>query len=268
MANIAMAIVFLVGFYFTAKEIVGDWFSLFNLPALLLVLVGLLFLSTFLVGKDFFKVISSSLVSSKNKNKEMFKPELLKDIVQLSHERYSESGFRDSTLMNIQDDFLNLCLSQKLESTLGPESLGRVYQSLAQKKLQAGLDTASKMKTLAQYSPGIGAFGALLALIGYTSHLDSTIVTKGIGELLVICLYSVLYGYFFANFILSPLADSISYRAEKEFRKNEIISHGLYLIFSSVNPKSIEAELASYIEVPNNQLSSLAPNSGEQNVTG
>lgn len=249
MFNFSMAILLLIAFYFSAKEIVGSWFSLFNPQALLLVVIGVLFLSTFIVGKSFFKNLFQKDGSIFRKQNLLFTPELLESIVKLADERYSEAAFKRTTYMNVKDFFLRLCLDQQLENTLGPESVGRVYLALAQQRLENFYDIAYKLKTLAQYAPGVGVFGSLLALIGYSSHLDNTIASKGIGELLIICLYSVMYGYFIANFLLAPLAENIIQKAEKDFKKNEIIAQGLYLLFSNVNPKSIEAELSSFIEV-------------------
>lgn len=248
MFNIFIAFASLTALYFTARDIVGDWFPLFNGQAFLLVVIGIIFLGSFLLGAEqfpaFFKKIFSLFTGHKNR----FDDEHVTEFVRLAEERYTASTLVNSDLNKLQDSFLRECLAQKLESTLGPESMGRVFSTRAEDHYQVALNICGRLRMLARFCPGLGLFGALLSLIGYTGHLDKALSSRGIGELLMICLYCVLYGFFFANFILAPLADRIELEAEQEFKKNGLIAHGLYLLYSGMNPGSLESELKSYAD--------------------
>jgi chemotaxis protein MotA len=246
MFNIFVALLSLTALYFTAREIVGDWFPLFNGPAFLLVLLGIVFIGTFLLGVEQFPVFFKKAFELLLGKQTDFEKKHVDELVELAEEKYQNSILNYEKLGELKDDFLKRCLTQKLESTLGPESMGRVFTSQAEDQYQVGMSLSQRLRMLAKFCPGLGLFGALLALIGYTGHLDKALTSRGIGELLMICLYCVLYGFFFANFIFAPLADRLELQSEREYKKNNIIAHGLYLLFSGMNPGSIEAELKSY----------------------
>jgi chemotaxis protein MotA len=64
---------------------------------------------------------------------------------------------------------------------------------------------------------------------------------------MAIALLTTLYGAFFANVILLPIADKLSHRAAEEGTSRSLIIEALVMIREARNPATIRDELAAFL---------------------
>lgn len=99
-------------------------------------------------------------------------------------------------------------------------------------------------RTMAVYAPAFGLAGSVIGLIGLLIGLGDT------GEVLryiPIALISTLYGILFSNFILSPIAENIRGKTEREVLVQKLIIEGVCAIKTEANPHILEKKLSSFL---------------------
>ena len=247
MVNVIIFILSMSGLYYFAKEIVGDWFPIYNTPALLIILCGLLAVFTFLFGirslPDFIKAAFETLY----KQDKDASQRAIREMVSFSKKSTTTAHDRTTLIQKLEDDFLKNALHVKLEGFLSGDSLYRVLLSKAAQRYQERQSLVDKMKTLARFSPALGMIGTILSIIGYASQLNKAVMTSGVGDLLMVCLFSTLYGFLFANFIFLPLSLKLDQAARNERRKNELIALGIKSISKGTNPTILLEELNALV---------------------
>ncbi|NJB67699.1 chemotaxis protein MotA [Desulfobaculum xiamenense] len=99
-------------------------------------------------------------------------------------------------------------------------------------------------RAMATYSPAFGLAGSVIGLIGLLVGLGDT------GEVLryiPIALISTLYGILFGNFILSPCAENIRAKTDRELLLQQIIIEGVCAIKGETNTHILERKLTSFL---------------------
>ncbi|WP_461209034.1 motility protein A [Desulfocurvus sp. DL9XJH121] len=99
-------------------------------------------------------------------------------------------------------------------------------------------------RSMAVYAPAFGLAGSVIGLIGLLIGLGDT------GEILryiPIALISTLYGILFGNFILSPMAECIRGKTEREALVQKLIIEGVCAIKTEANPHILEKKLSSFL---------------------
>ena len=99
-------------------------------------------------------------------------------------------------------------------------------------------------KALGEAAPGMGMVGTLIGLVSMFAHMDDP---KKIGPGMAIALLTTLYGAFFANVILLPIADKLAHRASEEGTNRSLIIEALVMIREARNPATIRDELATFL---------------------
>ncbi len=99
-------------------------------------------------------------------------------------------------------------------------------------------------RSMATYAPAFGLAGSVIGLIGLLIGLGDT------GEILKyipIALISTLYGILLGNFVLSPIAENIRGKTDREVLVQKLIIEGVTAIKTEANPHVLEKKLASFL---------------------
>ncbi|GAB6175783.1 motility protein A [Desulfobaculum senezii] len=99
-------------------------------------------------------------------------------------------------------------------------------------------------RCMAAYAPAFGLAGSVIGLIGLLTGLGDT------GEVLryiPIALISTLYGILLGNIVLSPIAENIRSKTDRELLLQHIIIEGVCAIKTETNTHILEKKLTSFL---------------------
>ena len=108
-------------------------------------------------------------------------------------------------------------------------------------------DDAIRFRAMGKYPPAMGLMGAVLGMIALLAGLGKAGSEKSIGPSMSIALVATLYGIALANLIIIPIGENLTEAAKEQLRKNVIISEGIRLIATKVNPIILAEELNSFL---------------------
>jgi chemotaxis protein MotA len=91
------------------------------------------------------------------------------------------------------------------------------------------------------------AFGVAGSVIGLIAMLDGIGDPEVILQTIPIALTSTLYGIVLANFILTPIAESIHAKTERELLMQKLITDGVIAIRREPNPMRLATKLESFL---------------------
>ncbi|MBV1916021.1 MAG: flagellar motor protein PomA [Pseudomonadales bacterium] len=213
----------------------------FNVPSLLIVLVGSLFvvlmkfsLSQFLgaigiAGKAFkFKIEAPN--------------ELIEEVVGLA-DKARKGGLLALEGVETENTFLYGGI-QLLVDGHEPDTVKKLLSNdITQSEDRH--DWGSKIfMALGDVGPAMGMIGTLVGLVQMLSNMSDP---QSIGPAMAVALLTTLYGAMFATMITLPIADKLKLRMAEESRNNNIILDALLAIQGGQNPKVIEAMLQTYL---------------------
>ena len=96
----------------------------------------------------------------------------------------------------------------------------------------------------AKLAPAFGVAGSVIGLIAMLSGIeDPNVILKTVP----IALTSTLYGIVLANFILTPVAESIHAKTERELLMQKLITDGVISIRNEPNPMRLATRLESFL---------------------
>jgi chemotaxis protein MotA len=96
------------------------------------------------------------------------------------------------------------------------------------------------------FAPAFGMIGTLIGLINMLRNLgtgDTTVIGAGMSAALL----TTLYGAVFANSVLIPVANKLTYNNEQEVLLREIMIEGTLSIQSGDNPRIVKEKLVSFL---------------------
>ena len=99
-------------------------------------------------------------------------------------------------------------------------------------------------KGLGDVAPAMGMIGTLVGLVAMLSNMDDP---KSIGPAMAVALLTTLYGAMLANLICIPIAIKLGNRAEEEKLNQSLVLDGIIGIADGQNPRVIEGILKSYL---------------------
>lgn len=96
----------------------------------------------------------------------------------------------------------------------------------------------------AKLAPAFGVAGSVIGLIAMLAGIgDPEVIVKSIP----IALTSTLYGIVLANFVLTPIAESIHAKTERELLLQKIVTDGVITIRREPNPMRLAMKLESFL---------------------
>ncbi len=212
--------------------VVGD---LVQPAPLVFVLLGT-FLSTFLSApkRDFsqaFAVLPDSAELSAALKKELIElASLARKEGFLALDSFRASASRDSLKEGIQ----------YLISGFDQGSIRDLFDASIYRKKAEAESSVRIWEIAAGAAPSIGALGATLGLLTALAKLDDP---AQLGRGIASAMAAVLYGFFFANFVFSPLAARRRRLASESILPDEMVKSAVLGIQEGLNPHLIEERL-------------------------
>lgn len=219
----------------------GDAGVFLNVPSLLIVVVGTLFvvlmkytLGQFLgVGKITAKAFMFKSVSA---------DAIIAETVELA-DAARKGGLLSLEDKTVSSDFMQRGI-QLLVDGHDPEvvkSLLNKEAKLAVERHEQGITIFSSMGDVA---PAMGMIGTLVGLVQMLSNMSDP---KSIGPAMAVALLTTLYGAMLATMFALPVADKLGLRKEEEALNQALIIDGLLAIQAGQNPRVIEQMLKNYL---------------------
>jgi len=120
----------------------------------------------------------------------------------------------------------------------------RAYRSRQREEEQIGL-----FRKLAKYPPAFGLVGTVLGLVSLMRSVGDGASASEIGTKMALALVATLYGLAFANFILAPIAEHFTHRADDQKVFRELQIEGLLMIYDKKAPLVVQEMLNSYLDI-------------------
>lgn len=230
-----------IGFVVMAMILGGNMGMFINVPSILIVFGGTLFvvLSQFTLGQFFGagKVVGKAF---------MFKidsPEaLIEKIVEMA-DSARKGGFLALEEAEIENPFMQ----KGVDMLVDGHDIEVVRETLA-KDISMTSDRhefgATMFKNMGDVAPAMGMIGTLIGLVAMLSNMDDP---KAIGPAMAVALLTTLYGAFFANVMCLPIALKLQNRAEEEKLNQKLVLDGIVGIADGQNPRVIEGILKNYL---------------------
>tara|TARA_R110000744_G_scaffold39028_4_gene88974 strand:- start:4171 stop:4935 length:765 start_codon:yes stop_codon:yes gene_type:complete len=229
------------GFVIMAMVLGGDLGMFFNVPSILIVVCGSLFvvLSQFTLGQFF----GAGKIAGKAFMFKIESPESqIEKIVEMA-DAARKGGFLALEEAQIENEFMQKGVDMLVDghdvdvvrATLGKDI------SMTTERHEFG---ATIFKGLGDVAPAMGMIGTLIGLVAMLSNMDDP---KSIGPAMAVALLTTLYGAVLANVVCLPIAEKLGNRAVEEKLNQSLILDGIIGIADGQNPRVIEGILKNYL---------------------
>ncbi len=104
------------------------------------------------------------------------------------------------------------------------------------------------LRNLAKYPPAFGLVGTVLGLINMMRGMGANVSSAEVGLKMALALIATLYGLLLANFVLIPIAEHFSSKADGEKIRKELLLEGLLMICEKRSPLAVQEMMNSYLE--------------------
>lgn len=212
-----------------------------NVPSLLIVLVGTLFvvLMKFSLGQFLGAIkVAVKAFSFKNVQPE----ELLDEVVEIA-DVARKGGLLSLEGREVSSDFMNKGIQLLVD---GHDA--DIVRNLLVKDLRQTVERhewgAKIFTAMGDVGPAMGMIGTLIGLVAMLANMDDP---KSIGPAMAVALLTTLYGAMFANMFALPIADKLSLRRLEESRTKSMVIDALVAIQAGQNPRVIGSMLSAYI---------------------
>ena len=230
-----------IGFVVMAMVLGGDISMFLNVPSILIVFGGTLFvvLSQFTLGQFF----GAGKIAAKAF---MFKIESPDDLIQKIVEM-ADAARKGGFLALEEAEIENAFMQKGVDMLVDGHDVDVVRDTLAKdiamttERHEFG---ATIYKGMGDVAPAMGMIGTLIGLVAMLSNMDDP---KAIGPAMAVALLTTLYGAFFANVVCLPIAIKLGNRAVEEKLNQSLVLDGIIGIADGQNPRVIEGILKSYL---------------------
>ena len=217
--------------------------SLFNIPAILIIMGGLLGVSIASVGFEEMKKVP--LLYKKAFNAE--KPDLRAQVEDLVS--YAERARRDGLLAleeeldGIDDRYTRKGLQLVVDGT-DPELVAEILDAEIdgmKTRHKAGVKT---FESAAGYAPTMGILGTVMGLISVLQKLDQP---ETLGPAISGAFIATLLGVGAANLVLMPVAMRLKQISDAEVEARNLVLEGILAVQSGDNPRVVQEKLMSFV---------------------
>ena len=212
-----------------------------NVPSLLIVLVGTLFvvLMKFSIGQ----FVGAVKVAVKAFSFKLAKPEsIIEEVVELA------DAARQGGLLSLEGKEVYSKFLAKGIQLLVDGHDADVVRTLLMKDLHQTIQRhewgAKIFAAMGDVGPAMGMIGTLIGLVAMLANMDDP---KSIGPAMSVALLTTLYGAMFANRFALPIADKLALRRDEEGRVKSMIIDALMAIQGGQNPRVIDSMLKAYL---------------------
>jgi chemotaxis protein MotA len=229
------------GLVVAAMVMGGDVGVFVNVPSLLIVIVGTLFvvmmkytLGQFLtVGKIAGKAFMFKSVAPET---------IIAETVELA------DAARKGGLLSLEDKTVSSDFMQRGIQLLVDGHDPEVVKTLLNKESKLASDRHDMgitiFSAMGDVGPAMGMIGTLVGLVQMLSNMSDP---KSIGPAMAVALLTTLYGAMLATMFALPVADKLGRRKDEEALNQALITDGLLAIQAGQNPRVIEQMLKNYL---------------------
>jgi chemotaxis protein MotA len=220
-----------IGFVVMAMAVGGDLGIFFNVPAVLIVFGG----SIFVVVMQY--PLSQFLGAGKVAGKAFaFK------IVEMA-DAARKGGFLALEEAEIENSFMQKGVDMLVDGhdvDVVRDTMGKDIRNTTERH-----DAGSVIfKSLGDVAPAMGMIGTLIGLVAMLSNMDDP---KSIGPAMAVALLTTMYGAMLANLFCLPIAFKLQVRCGEEKLNQSLILDGILGIADGQNPRVIEGVLKGYL---------------------
>lgn len=230
-----------IGFIVMAMVLGGDLSMFINVPSILIVFGGTIFviLSQYTLGQFF----GAGKIAAKAFMFKIEAPdELIQKVVEMA-DAARKGGFLALEEAEIENEFMQKGVDMLVDghdidvvrATLSKDI------SMTTERHEFG---AAIYKGMGDVAPAMGMIGTLIGLVAMLSNMDDP---KAIGPAMAVALLTTLYGAFFANVICLPISQKLKNRKEEEKLNQSLVLDGIIGIADGQNPRVIEGILKNYL---------------------
>ncbi|GAA0857838.1 flagellar motor protein PomA [Aliiglaciecola litoralis] len=230
-----------IGFVVMAMVMGGDLSMFMNVPSILIVFGGTLFvvLSQFSLGQFF----GAGKIGAKAFMFKIESPDvLIQKIVEMA-DAARKGGFLALEEAEIENAFMQKGVDMLVDGhdvDVVRDTLSKDI-TMTTERHEFG---ATIYKGMGDVAPAMGMIGTLIGLVAMLSNMDDP---KAIGPAMAVALLTTLYGAFFSNVICLPMAVKLNNRAVEEKLNQSLVLDGIIGIADGQNPRVIEGILKSYL---------------------
>lgn len=230
-----------IGFVIMAMVQGGDVMMFVNVPSILIVFCGSLFvvLSQFTLGQFF----GAGKIAGKAFMFKIDTPESqIEKIVEMA-DAARKGGF----LALEEAEIANPFMQKGVDMLVDGHDVEVVRATLAKDiSMTSERHEFGKtiFKSLGDVAPAMGMIGTLVGLVAMLSNMDDP---KSIGPAMAVALLTTLYGAMLANLVCLPIAVKLGNRAAEEKLNQSLVLDGIIGIADGQNPRVIEGILKSYL---------------------
>lgn len=230
-----------IGFIVMAMMLSGDLSMFADVPSVLIVFCGSLFvvLSNYTLGQFF----GAGKVAAKAF---MFKIEAPEELIQKIVEM-ADAARKGGFLALEEAEIENAFMQKGVDMLVDGHDVDVVRATLA-KDISMTTERhefgAKLFKSLGDVAPAMGMIGTLIGLVAMLSNMDDP---KAIGPAMAVALLTTLYGAFLANVIAIPISSKLTNRLEEEKLNQSLVLDGIMGIADGQNPRVIEGILKNYL---------------------
>lgn len=221
----------------------GNPMSLFNIPALVIVVGGTL--ATAFIGFPLGRVIGliSTLMNAFFERGHDPR-HTADDLVAMSEQSRREGLLSlEAKAQTVTDPFIKKGLLLMIDGT-DPERLRSIMEIELAAREERHEQGVSVLESLGGFAPTLGIIGTVMGLINVLSNLSDTSV---LGEKIAGAFIATFYGVFMANIFFLPLAGKLKGKMKHEAHIGEMSLEGILAIQAGDNPRIVREKLDGFL---------------------
>lgn len=213
----------------------------FNVPSLLIVIVGSLFVVLVKFSlKQFFGAFKVAARAFKFRLPSV--EESIVELVEIAQVARKE-GVLALEDREISSPFLKAGIQLMIDGQ-GQDTIRAFLEKERLLTLDRNRWGAKVFSALGDVGPAMGMIGTLIGLVQMLSNMEDP---KSIGPAMAVALLTTLYGAMLATMLCIPLADKLNLRMTEEARMQALWIDALLAIQDGINPRIIEQMLKTYL---------------------
>lgn len=217
--------------------------TFFNLPAIVIVLVGTFMATMASVGFDQMKRIPTlyRITFSPPEQELRARVDLLVSIA----EQARREGLLalDAQLADIDDEFTRKGLQLVVDGT-DPDLVREILEAEIDGMAARHAIGAKTFEKAGGYAPTLGILGAVMGLISVLGNLADP---DSIGPAISVAFIATLYGVGAANVVFLPISSRLQALSEEEVELRTLTLDGILAVQAGDNPRVVADKLASYV---------------------
>lgn len=230
-----------LGMIIMAMILGGDPVIYYNLPSILIVVIGSVFVSMQKFTLEQF--LGAMGIAGKAYSYKSISPEeIIEEVVELA-DAARKGGLLSLEGKDVSNEFLGKGI-QLLVDGHDPEVVRIMLNKDIEMTAERHRDGANIFGAIGDVAPAMGMIGTLIGLVGMLANMDDP---KAIGPQMAVALLTTLYGSIMANVIALPIKDKCTLRSTEETLIQRMIRDALMGIQAGQNPRIIEQALKTYL---------------------